>query len=146
MDHNTLRGGRRSIIFAAISSLGPSKRGIAPTNLAALVRGATNAFMQAYFFVVLPWVGARSAGRELTTSSTLQPFISSAVAKARARVVFPAAGGPKSSTIIDSRFARENDTRCCHRGSRAKLESDHTALVHRRLVCHDGSAEPGPIR
>ena len=89
---------------AAISSFcAPRKKGTALANFAALLRGAANAALhRAKAPMLSTWIEARSAGRELTISSMLQPAFSSAVASAWARVVLPAAGGPKSSTIMAS--------------------------------------------
>src|SRR3954467_10508201 len=136
MDHEILRGGRSSSIFAVMESLGrANSRRTAPTNLEALIRGAASRFLHA---LVLPPAGACSAGRELTTSSTPHPLDSSAVAKARASVVFPAAGGPKSSIIMRRNF-RKNNARCggslgVGRGSRYELRRNHASTWRDRAA------------
>jgi hypothetical protein len=112
-DCRSVRGGRRSIRLAVSPSLLASRRtGAALTNLAALLRGAANAVLHHDKAVVLSTpIEPRSAGRELTFNCTSQPFFSSAAVNACARVVFPAAGGPKSSMIIRRTFVATSDMR-----------------------------------
>src|SRR5689334_20768255 len=102
-DHQTLRAGSRSIKLAVSSSLraAASRAGAALSNLAALLSGSPKAVLShEKARLVSTWAEPRSAGRELVISRTSKPFFSSAVANARASVVLPAAGGPKSSMII----------------------------------------------
>jgi hypothetical protein len=136
-----VRGGKRSIRFAVSSSFRILRRtGTTLTNLAALLRGAVNAVAhRAKDPVLSTWIGPRSAGRELTTRSTLQPFFSSVIANACARVVLPAAGGPKSSTII-ARTLRRSSAR--HRPQAIEQADDAPGLVTPQPIARYAQSSP----